>query len=163
MTMMAKAEATAKTRACLMFGAEAEEAVTFYVSLLPDSRIERVVRVGGEKVVVVEFTLAGTPYLALNAGRDFTPNAANSISVLTADQAETDALWARLTEGGEESMCGWLADRYGFFWQIVPEALPRLMSGGDAAAGARVQAALMGMKKIDIAALERAHEGEDVR
>lgn len=152
----------AKIRTCLVLNGKVGEAVEFYTSLFRNSRIERTVAGPGEGAgpMVIEFTLAGTPYLALDAPIETTPTYAVSISVLTEDQAETDHLWARLTEDGEGGHCGWLRDRYGFSWQIVPERLPELMSSPDDAARGRVQQALMGMGKIDIAALERAHDNK---
>ena len=154
-------EFTAKVRTCLWFDNEGEEAANFYVSLLPDSQIENVVRPDpAGPPLVVEFRLAGAPYMVLNGGPHFTLNEAASISVLTDDQAETDRLWAALTaDGGSEGQCGWLKDRFGLSWQIVPKALPRLLSSDDREAAARVQAAMMQMVKIDIAGLEAAHRG----
>lgn len=151
-----------KVRTCLWFDGEGEEAARFYVSLLPDSRIESVIRPDPDgPALVVEFTLAGTPYMTLNGGPMFKPTPAASISVLTKDQAETDALWAKLIEdGGEESMCAWLIDRFGVSWQIVPEVLPRLLSADDKAAAARAREAMMQMRKIDIATLETAFNGK---
>ena len=105
---------------------------------------------------MVEFTLAGTPYMTMNGNPDVASSHTFSISVLTTDQEETDGLWQRLRVGGEEGRCGWLRDRFDIHWQIVPEALPRLMSTGDPERGARVQAALMAMGKIDIRELEAA-------
>ena len=110
--------------------------------------------------VVVVFTLGGTPYQALNGGPQYRCSEAASISVLTADQAETDRLWSALTaDGGREGRCAWLTDRYGLAWQIVPEALPRLLQHPDPAASGRVMAAMLKMGKIDIAGLEAAHRG----
>lgn len=107
--------------------------------------------------MIVEFTLHGAPMMILTAGPHYKLSPAASIAVLTEDQDETDRLWARLIgDGGTESMCGWLTDRYGVSWQIAPLALPRLLGHPDRAAAARAQAAMMGMKKIDIAALEAA-------
>ena len=152
-------EARPKTRACLFLPSEAETAARFYVDSLPDSRIERVVRLPDGAALVVEFSLAGTPYMTMNGNPDMVSTHAFSISVLTEDQAETDRLWHRLLDGGGEAgRCGWLRDRFGVHWQIVPQALPRLVSTGDAAA-ARVHAALMDMTRIDITALEAAHAG----
>ena len=150
-----------KVRTCLWFDKEGEEAARFYVSLLPDSRIESVIKPDpAGPALVVEFTLAGAPYMVLNGGPMFKPTPAASISVLTRDQAETDRLWERLLEdGGEESMCAWLTDRFGVSWQIVPEVLPRLLSDRDTAAAARARDAMMQMRKIDIAALEAAFKG----
>lgn len=110
--------------------------------------------------MIVEFTLAGAPMMILTAGPQFKHSPAASISVLTKDQAETDRLWIALTaDGGAESMCGWLSDRYGVSWQIVPEALPRLLGDPDPDKASRAQAAMKQMKKIDIAALEAAAAG----
>ena len=147
-----------KVRTCLWFDTEGEDAANHYVSLLPDSHIETVSRPDPDgPALVVEFTLAGTPYMTLNGGPMFKPTPAASISVLTKDQAETDALWARLLEGGgAESMCGWITDRFGVSWQIVPEALPAMMAADDKAAATRARDAMMQMKKIDIAALQAA-------
>lgn len=150
----------AKVRTCLWFDTQGEEAAQFYVSLLPSSAIETISRPAPKgPVLMVEFTLAGAPYMTLNGGPHFKHSPAASISVRTADQEETDHLWnALLEEGGEESMCGWLVDRFGVSWQIVPEVLPKLMAANDKAAAMRAQEAMMKMKKIDIAALEVAFQ-----
>lgn len=150
-----------KVRTCLWFDDNALEAAEFYCALLPDSRIEHIGYYceGQEmaepgRVLMVEFLIAGTPYQALNGGPHFSLNEAVSISVGTEDQAETDRLWEALTaDGGAESQCGWLKDRFGLSWQIVPKRLVELVSGPDAA---KVWPALMQMTKIDIAALESA-------
>lgn len=150
-----------KVRTCFWFDDQALAAAEFYVSLLPGSRIEQVGRYpeGQDmatpgKVLMVEFSLAGTPYQALNGGPHFTLSEAASISVMTDDQSETDRLWTALTvDGGAESQCGWLKDRFGMSWQIVPRRAAALLSGPDAA---KVWPALMAMRKIDIAALEAA-------
>lgn len=150
-----------KLRTCLGFNGNGHEAVEFYVSLLPDSYVESsfTMKTGGPPLVI-EFTLAGAPYMVLNDGPKFEPSMAASISVLTQDQAETDRLWAALTaDGGSESMCGWLVDRYGVSWQIVPEALPKLISADDRAAAGRAFEAMMTMRKIDIAEIEAAFNG----
>lgn len=153
-------EFTAKTRACLFLEDQAEEAARFYVSVLDGSEIENVVRPAPDgPALVVEFSLAGTPYMAMNGNPDVQSSHTFSISVLTKDQDETDMLWNRLGEGGQEGRCGWLQDRFGIHWQVVPEALPRLMSGGDPDSGRRVQTALMKMTKIEIAVLEAAAVG----
>jgi len=151
-------EFAAKVRPCLFLEREAEEAARFYVSLLPESRIDNVVRPDPDgPALVVEFTLAGTPCMTLNGNTSVESSHTFSLSVLTRDQAETDRLWSRLcADGGEEGQCGWLRDRYGVHWQIVPEALPRLMDAAEPERAARVQAALFAMKKIDIAGLEAA-------
>ena len=147
----------AKLRTCLWFDGEGEEAARFYVSLLPGSHIENIVRPDPARpALVVEFTLAGAPYMTLNGGPQFKHTEAASISVLTKDQAETDQLWQVLTADGEEGPCGWLKDRFGVSWQIVPEVLPRLLSAGDKVASGRVMSAMMQMRKIDISALQAA-------
>lgn len=150
-----------KVRTCLWFEKGGLEAAEFYVSLLPDSAIENVLPHGQpDDPMIVEFTLSGAPMMILTAGPHFKLTPAASIAVLTKDQSENDELWAKLLDdGGEESMCGWLTDRFGVSWQIVPEALPRLLANPDADAAARVRAAMMTMKKIDIAALEAAATG----
>jgi len=149
---------TAKVRTCLFFSEKGEEAAMYYVSLLPDSRMETLVRpVPGGPVLAAEFTLSGAPYMILNGNPQVQSSVLSSISVLTEDQAETDRLWqALLEDGGEEGQCGWLKDRYGIHWQIVPRTLPRLMQSGNPESAGRVSAALMKMKKIDIAGLEAA-------
>lgn len=150
----------AKLRTCL-FLADAQTAADFYVSLLPDSRIDAVVRPGpGAPALVVEFTLAGAPFMTLSGNAGAQSSHISSVSVLTEDQDETDRLWSVLTaDGGEGGHCGWLKDRFGVHWQIVPRALPRLMSRGDREAAGRVQTALRTMQKIDIAQLEAAFAG----
>lgn len=153
---------TPKSRTCLWFQDAGEQAAAFYVSLLPDSEVTHVWRPDPDgPVVVVEFTLAGTPYMILNGGPTHELSPAASISIATRDQAETDRLWDALTaNGGRESRCGWLVDRYGVSWQIVPEALPKMLSSDDRAAADRAMAAMMTMNKIDIAALEATFSGE---
>jgi predicted 3-demethylubiquinone-9 3-methyltransferase (glyoxalase superfamily) len=150
-----------KVATCLWFDGDAEAAARFYVSLLPDSRITNVARPDPDgPALLVEFTLAGAPYQALNGGPRYRLNEAASISVATRDQEETDRLWAALTaDGGCESRCGWLKDRFGASWQVVPEALPRLLGSADRAAAERVWQAVLTMSRIDIAALEAAHRG----
>lgn len=150
-----------KVRTCLWFESRGLEAANFYVSLLPWSAIDAVYEHGNPKdPMVVEFTLHGSPMMILTAGPHYKLTPAASISVLTKDQNETDLLWdALVSNGGAESMCGWLVDRFGVSWQIVPEALPRLLGHADRAVAGRVQAAMMAMKKIEIAALESAALG----
>ncbi len=152
---------------CLWFAADAEAAARFYVSLVPGSRIEHVLRApaawpGGAAgdVILVSFTLGGQSFQALNGGAPASYGTAASISVLCADQAEVDRLWAALTaDGGAEIMCGWLRDRWGVPWQIVPEMLPRLLADPDPSVSARVFAAMTAMVKLEAAALERAAAG----
>ena len=153
-----------KITPCLWFNGDAEEAAAFYVTLLPDSRIDRIVRSPTEtpsgpegSVLVVEFTLAGQSYLGLNGGPEFRFTEAVSLQILTDDQAETDRLWDALTaNGGEESMCGWCKDRWGLSWQVTPRRLMELNTDPDPGRARRSMQAMIGMRKIDIAALERA-------
>lgn len=154
----------ARVRTCLWFDHQALPAAEFYCALLPDSRIDHVgyASEGQEMtaagtVLAVDFTLAGAPFQALNGGPHFTLDEAVSIAVLTEDQAETDRLWeALVADGGAESQCGWLKDRFGLSWQIEPKRAIELLNGPRAA---KVWPAYMRMKKIDIAALEAAAEG----
>jgi predicted 3-demethylubiquinone-9 3-methyltransferase (glyoxalase superfamily) len=156
-----------KITPCLGFDGKAEEAARLYVSILPDSRIDAIVKSAvdtpGAKagsVLLVEFTLAGQSYLALNGGPAFQFNEAISFSVNCVDQAEVDRVWdTLLADGGKPIQCGWLKDKFGVAWQVVPEALPRLMKDKDPAKVARVTQAMMKMIKLDIAALERAFTG----
>ncbi|MBV9251837.1 MAG: VOC family protein [Acetobacteraceae bacterium] len=149
---------------CLWYENEAEQAAEFYVSLVPESRIDRVQRSpapwpGGKAgdVILVAFTLSGQSYQALNGGTRAEYGTAASISVLCNTQAEVDHLWAALTrDGGVEIMCGWLRDRWGVPWQIVPGVLPRLLADPNPAVAARVFAAMTKMIKLDAVALERA-------
>lgn len=150
-----------KVRTCLVLHGRAEEAARFYVSLIENSLFEGAFRPKPDGVaLMVEFSLAGAPYQALNDGPPDRPNGAASISVLTADQAETDRLWnALIADGGAESRCGWLTDRFGVAWQIVPEILPRLLADADRVAGDRAFQAMLGMARINIAELEKAFRG----
>lgn len=153
-----------KVRTCLWFGKDVEVATRFYVSLVPDSSIENILRSpgnwpGGETgdVIVVNFTLGGQSFQALNGGAPASYGTAASISVECSDQTEVDRLWTALTaDGGSEIMCGWLRDKWGVPWQIVPEILPRLLADPDPAVSGRVFVAMTQMVKLDIAALERA-------
>lgn len=155
-----------KIAPCLWFDGEAEEAATLYVSLLPDSRIDRVQRNVSDgpagragTVLVVEFTLAGQRFLALNGGTRFEYTHAVSFHIDCADQAEVDRLWDALLQGGKAEQCGWLRDRYGVPWQIVPGVLSRMIADPDIAKAQRVMAAMLQMVKIDIAALQKAYDG----
>lgn len=149
---------------CLWFDGDAEAAARFYVSLLPDSRIDRIVHAPAEygagqagAVLVVEFTLAGLRYIGLNAGPQARFNDAVSFQIHTEDQAETDRLWNAITaEGGVERDCSWCEDRWGLRWQIVPRRLTELMADPDRARAGRAMQAMMTMRRIDIAALEAA-------
>lgn len=151
---------------CLWFDGEAEEAAEFYVSLLPDSRIERLQKnvmdgPGGKAgaVLVVEWALAGQRFMALNGGKRFDYTHAVSFRVDCADQAEVDRLWDALSAGGVPERCGWLKDRYGVPWQIVPTVLGTMLSDPDPAKAQRVMGAMLGMVKLDIAGLQAAYDG----
>ena len=145
---------------CLWFQSGAEEAAKFYVSVFPNSRIDHVMRGGPESpAIAVELVLDGTPFLALNGRREPGFTDACSFVVACETQAEIDRYWDALTRGGQESQCGWLTDRYGVSWQIVPRAMGELLGGPDAAAAGRAMQAMLGMRKLDIAALERARKG----
>ena len=145
-----------KVRTCIAYKDQAEEAARFYVSVIPNSAFEGAFRLEPDgPALLVSFTLTGTPYQALNMGRETIHNEAFSISVMTKDQRETDALWDKLLEGGgAEIQCSWLKDRFGVRWQIVPEALPRMFMDEDRAAAGRAFQAMLGMVKIDLAAVE---------
>jgi predicted 3-demethylubiquinone-9 3-methyltransferase (glyoxalase superfamily) len=147
---------------CLWFDTEGQEAAEFYTSVIPNSRITKVTtrpdRPEGT-VLTVEFELDGEPFIALNGGPQFSFNEAVSFQVDCRTQEEVDSYWATLSEGGEEGPCGWVKDRFGLSWQIVPEALPRLLAGPDREKAGRVMAAMMQMGKIEIAEIERAAEG----
>jgi predicted 3-demethylubiquinone-9 3-methyltransferase (glyoxalase superfamily) len=152
---------------CLWFGKDAEAAARFYVSLVPDSSLDHVLRSpgpwpGGEAgdVIMASFTLGGQSFQGLNGGAPASYGTAASVSVECADQTEVDRLWAALTaDGGSEIMCGWLRDKWGVPWQIVPEILPRLLADRDPNVSARVFAAMTKMIKLDFDALERAAAG----
>jgi predicted 3-demethylubiquinone-9 3-methyltransferase (glyoxalase superfamily) len=155
-----------KIRPCLWFDREAEEAANFYVSLFPDSRVTQLSRYGeagpGEpgSVLTVAFELLGLSFLALNGGPVFKFSEAISLSVDCADQTEVDEYWERLGAGGQYSHCGWLKDRYGLSWQIVPRRLPELLGGQDRISAERAMRAMLTMSKLDIAALEAAYSGD---
>jgi len=156
-----------KISPCLWFDGEAEEAANFYVSLLPDSRIEQIQKnpVDGPAgkagtVLVVQFTLAGHEYMAINGGTRFEYTPAISFKIDCAGQAEVDRLWETLSSnGGSTQQCGWVRDRYGVSWQIVPSVLPQLLGGSDPAGAQRAMQAVLAMTKLDIAELRRAYEG----
>jgi len=155
-----------KISPCLWFDGEAEEAAKLYVSLLPNSRIEHVQKnvtdgPAGKAgtVLVVDFTLAGQRFMALNGGRRFEYTHAISFKIDCADQAEVDRVWGALSDGGSIERCGWLKDRYGVSWQIIPAVLPQLLGDPDPAKAKRVMEAMLQMVKLDIAGLRRAHEG----
>ncbi|MGI9170514.1 MAG: VOC family protein [Caulobacteraceae bacterium] len=154
-----------KITPCLWFDGKAEEAANFYVSIFADSKITGVTRYGeagpgaAGTVLTVTFQLAGQDYIALNGGPQYKFTPALSLSVTCQTQDEVDRYWEKLTAGGEAVQCGWLTDRYGVSWQIVPAALPRLLGGADGEKSKKAMNAMLKMKKLDIAALERAAEG----
>jgi len=149
---------------CLWFDGNAEEAARFYAALLPDSRVEKVWRSPAETpsgpaamVLTVDFTVAGQRFQGLNGGPHFRFNEAVSFVIDCADQAEVDRLWETLTaNGGEPGPCGWLKDRFGLSWQIVPRRLDELLNDPDPERARRAMQAMLGMGKIEVAELERA-------
>jgi predicted 3-demethylubiquinone-9 3-methyltransferase (glyoxalase superfamily) len=150
----------------LWFENQAEQAANFYTSLFADSRVTDVERYPegapgpAGQVMVVKFQLAGQEFIALNGGPQFTFNEAVSLYVNCETQAEVDELWGTLTaDGGEEQPCGWLKDKYGLSWQIIPTVLPELLGDPDPATANRVMEAMFKMTRIDIAALEAARAG----
>jgi len=151
-----------KIAPCLWFDNQGEEAATFYTSVIPNSRITEVTRYGKAgpaeegSVMTVSFSLDGQDYVALNGGPAFTFSDAISLQVYCGSQDEVDDYWAKLSEGGEEGPCGWLKDRYGLSWQIVPTALLELTADPDRGRADRAFEAMLQMKKIDIAELYRA-------
>lgn len=150
----------------LFFDGRAEEAAEFYTSLIPNSRVTNISYYGegaprpkGE-VLTVDFELDGQQFIIINGGPGFPHSPAISLLIRCESQAEVDRLWEALSEGGEKSQCGWLTDRYGVSWQVVPTALERLLETDDDAQRDRVMGALLEMTRLDIAALERAyHDG----
>jgi predicted 3-demethylubiquinone-9 3-methyltransferase (glyoxalase superfamily) len=150
----------------LWFDGKAEEAMNFYVSIFKNSRVVKVTRCGdagpGPKgsVMSATFQLEGQDFFALNGGPQFTFTPAISLFVNCETQAEVDELWQKLSEGGKEERCGWLRDRYGLSWQIIPSALGRLMNDPDPQKASRVMMAMLQMVKIDIAGLQRAYDGK---
>jgi predicted 3-demethylubiquinone-9 3-methyltransferase (glyoxalase superfamily) len=153
---------------CLWFDTEGEEAASFYTSVFPNSRIVDVARYGSAgpraegTVMTVSFELDGQSFVALNGGPDFTFNEAISFQVSCKTQDEVDTFWSALSEGGEEGPCGWLKDKFGVSWQIVPTVLPELLADPDREKSQRVMQAMLTMKKIEIDALEQAAAEESV-
>ena len=151
-----------KLTTCLWFDTEGEDAAKFYTSLFPNSKITHVSHYGSAgprpegMVMTVGFELDGQKFVALNGGTNYTFNEAISFQVSCKDQAEVDAYWSKLSEGGEEGPCGWLKDKFDLSWQIVPTALPELLGDPDAEKTQRVMAAMLKMGKIEIAELEEA-------
>lgn len=156
---------------CLWFDSEGEEAARFYVSIFPNSRIGKITHYGkaGQEVhgrpegsvLTVEFELDGQTFTALNGGPIFRFNEAVSFQILCETQAEVDHYWNKLSAGGDPTsqQCGWLKDRFGLSWQVVPNAMIRMLSDPDTVKSQRAMAAMMNMKKLDIAELQRAFDG----
>lgn len=158
---------TSKATVCLWFERDALDAANFYAATVPDSSVGAVMRAPGDypsgrqgDVLMVEFTVAGIPCIGLNGGPAFAHTEAFSFQIATDDQDETDRLWhAFVDNGGQESDCGWCKDRWGVSWQITPRALIEALSDPDPAAAKRAFEAMMTMRKIDIATIERARSG----
>ena len=156
-----------KITPCLWFDTEAEAAANHYTSIFKNSRITHISRFGkagqdvhGKEagtVMVVAFELEGQAFTALNGGPQFKFSEAVSFQVMCDTQEEIDHFWSRLTEGGQESQCGWLKDKFGFSWQVVPSVLPQMMTDADSTKSERVMNAFLKMKKFDIEALNRAY------
>ena len=150
----------------LWFDGRVEEALEFYTSIFPNSQIKNVSRYGdagpGQKgdIMVATFELEGQEFTIINGGPQFPLSPAVSLLVNCETQAEVDELWEKLADGGHHDQCGWLTDRFGVSWQIVPTALGRLMENADGAQAQRVMQAMLAMTKLDIAALERAYNGQ---
>jgi predicted 3-demethylubiquinone-9 3-methyltransferase (glyoxalase superfamily) len=155
-----------KITPCLWFDTEAEDAAKLYTAIFANSRIKQVSRypeagrdIHGKaagSVMLVEFELDGQTFTALNGGPQFKFSEAVSFQVMCDSQEEIDHFWTRLSEGGREGQCGWLKDRFGLSWQIVPSVLPQLMTSGDGARSERIMSAVMKMRKFDLEALQRA-------
>ena len=150
---------------CLWFDSEAEAAANHYASIFQNSKVGKISRYGKEgqdvhgkapgSVMTVEYEIEGQKFLALNGGPQFKFNEAVSFQILCETQAEVDYFWSRLTEGGAEGPCGWLKDKFGLSWQVVPTVLPELLKDSNPEKAGRVMKAMMQMRKIDIAALQR--------
>ena len=149
---------------CLWFDTQGEDAANFYVSLFPNSRVVSVNRYGDAgprpagSVMTVDFELDGQPYMALNGGPEFTFNGAVSFQIHCADQDEVDYYWDKLGEGGELGPCGWLKDRYGLSWQVIPEVFLELVSDPDPAKSQAVMSAMLGMEKLVVSELQEAYD-----
>ena len=158
--------AASKINPCLWFDTEAEEAARFYCSIFKNSKVGTISRYGSEgkeihgkeagSVMAVEFELDGERFAALNGGPQFKFDEAISFQIACENQKEVDYFWSKLTEGGKEIACGWLKDKFGLSWQIIPTALPRLLGDRDREKSQRVMQAMLSMKKIEVDALERA-------
>jgi predicted 3-demethylubiquinone-9 3-methyltransferase (glyoxalase superfamily) len=151
----------------LWFDTQAEEAANFYCSLFPDSKVLNITRYGSAgpgpegQVMVVDFQLAGQRFTGINGGPEFTFSEAISLLINCDSQEEVDRYWdALLADGGEPSQCGWLKDKYGLFWQVVPREMDEMIASTDAAAAQRTLAAMLKMVKLDLGELKRAYAGE---
>src|ERR1700674_4828693 len=159
-----------KISPCLWFDTEAEDAAKFYTSVFKNSAIKQISRYGkagqdvhGKEpgsVMVVAFEIEGLTFTALNGGPQFKFDEAVSFQVMCDSQAEIDHFWTKLSEGGREGPCGWLKDKFGLSWQVVPSDLPRMMTDADGATAGRVMDAVLKMKKFDLETLKRAHAGQ---
>lgn len=163
----ARAGGSQRISTCLWFDTQAEEAAEFYVSLFDNSRITAISHYGDHgpmpegTVLTVTFELDGVEFMALNGGPHFSFSEASSMVVKCETQAEIDRVWARLLDnGGKEQQCGWIKDRYGLPWQVVPDTIPGLLTGPDKERSNRVMKAVLGMIKIDMAALQAAYDGK---
>ena len=153
---------------CLWFDGNAEEAAKFYTSIFPNSRIDKIVPAAADtpsnrkgEVITVEFTLDGTKFVGLNGGPEFRFNESISFMIECKDQEEVDYYWDALVRGGgEHSVCGWLKDRFGVSWQVIPRRLLEMTESDDRPAAERAMKAMLEMTKIDIAKLEEAYRGE---
>ena len=155
-----------KIMPCLWFDTQAEAAANHYVSVFENSKLGSITRYGKEgreihgkeagSVMTVEFEIAGTKFLALNGGPQFKFDEAISFQIFCETQAEVDYFWSKLSQGGQEGPCGWLKDKFGLWWQVVPAILPELLKDANPAKGERVMKAMLQMRKIDIAALRQA-------
>jgi len=154
---------------CLWFDTQAEAAANHYVSIFPKSKLGKITRYGKEgkeihgkpagSVLTVEFEIEGVKFLALNGGPQFKFDEAVSFQVLCETQADIDYFWSKLAEGGEEGPCGWLKDKFGLSWQVVPTVLPEMLQDPNAGRADRAMKAMLQMRKLDIAALQRARNG----
>lgn len=154
-----------KITTCLWFDAQAEEAAEFYVSVFDGSRVLNVARYGeggpgpAGQAMTVEFEIDGRRFTGLNGGPAFTFNESVSFVIDCSSQEEVDRYWSALTDGGSEGQCGWLKDKYGVSWQVVPSALGQLLGGPDPEGSQRAMRAMLGMRKLDIAGLQAAYDG----
>jgi len=154
---------------CLWFDTQAEAAANHYVSIFPKSKLGKITRYGKEgkeihgkpagSVLTVEFEIEGVKFLALNGGPQFKFDEAVSFQVLCETQPDIDYFWSKLAEGGEEGPCGWLKDKFGLSWQVVPTVLPEMLQDPNAGRADRAMKAMLQMRKLDIAALQRAQNG----